>query len=60
MPQDSYRESSSMNWLFSVKDKTEETLPLFNDLIRGDLAKKSAAGGITGLRAWDLQSKGFR
>lgn len=60
LPVDAYHEMTALEWILQPKDKSEETLGLFNDFVRLDLEAKSSTGGITGFTAWNLKNSGFR
>mgnify|MGYP003349591053 CR=1 FL=1 len=60
LPADAYHEMTALEWITQPKNEGEETLGMFNDLVKQDLATKSATGGITGFAAWNLKSLGFR
>lgn len=60
MPVDCYSEMTALDWILQPKNEHEETLGMFSDLVRRDLARKSATGGITGFTAWNLKNSGFR
>lgn len=60
IPEEAYRDTASLDWILQYKHQEEETVSLFNDLVRRELADKSSTGGISGFTAWNLRSSGFR
>lgn len=59
MPADSFKDFTTMEWLFATKTKEENTSKDFNDLVRRNLEEKSRIGGLTGLKALNAKQLGY-
>ena len=59
VPADAYRDKSTMEWIYAVKDSSAETDELFNDLVAQRHRLAGETGGLTGLRKLVVEQTGY-